>query len=57
MLDYEERQDIINDLCKIQVSLEHLKWAYTKEDLMPILNNKDMEWPEWLVKLFIDNQK
>jgi hypothetical protein len=52
MIDYEERQDIIKELSNIQVKMTHLLWAYNKKDLMPILNNKDMEWPEWMVKFF-----
>ena len=52
MLDYEERQDIISDLATVQVIMEHFIWAYTKKELMPILDNKDLEWPEWMVKFF-----
>jgi hypothetical protein len=52
MLDYEERQEIIKELSNIQVKMEHLIWAYNKKELMPILDNKDMEWPEWMSKFF-----
>ena len=57
MLFYQERQDIIKDLSEIQVKLDHLIWAYKKDDLMPILNNKDLEWPEWLIKFFENNSQ
>jgi len=52
MLDREERQAIIKDLSDVQVKMEHLLWAYKHNDLMPILNDSDFEWPEWMVKFF-----
>lgn len=55
MIDYIERQEIINTLSGIEVQITHLLWAYKKKDLMHILNNKGMNWNEKLVKFFEEN--